>query len=86
MSTALRRKSATTVTASFREHGDAFATIKWRPLGHLLPRSSNGGWFQVENGIWQHFKTPPSEDELNEERAWLQKRREDAAKSAGGKA
>jgi hypothetical protein len=55
-----------------------YAKPKPRPMGHLLGRSPNGGWHQVEPGIWQHFKTPPSEEDLNEERAWLERRREDA--------
>jgi hypothetical protein len=57
-----------------------------RPLGHLLGRSPNGGWYQVEPGNWQHYKEPPSEEELNEERAWLRREEERKRKEAEGKA
>jgi len=49
-------------------------SIKWIPLGHLLTRSPDGGWFVIAPGIWQHYVRPPTEDELEDERAWLRKR------------
>jgi hypothetical protein len=58
----------------------------FEPLGHLLGRSPLGGWFEVECGISQHYKHPPSPEELREERQWLQKQREEAAKAAGERA
>jgi hypothetical protein len=44
----------------------------WRPLGDLArARSPNGGWFPVMRGIQQHYRAPPSADEVAAERAWL---------------
>jgi hypothetical protein len=49
----------------------------WRPVGHLIPRKPGGGWYLVERGCWQHYRTPPGETELREEREWLAQRRKD---------
>jgi hypothetical protein len=47
----------------------------FKPLGHLPCRSARGGWFKVEPGNWQHFKSTLSEWELREEREWLRNQR-----------
>jgi hypothetical protein len=52
-------------------HRNSSSKPEFAPLGHLLGRSPNGGWFQVAPGTMQHFREPPTEQELAEERAWL---------------
>jgi hypothetical protein len=84
MSTALRSKGATALTASLPS--EVIAKSVWRPMGYLLGQSPNGSWYEVEPGNRQHFKQLPSAEEIAEEREWLDKRRQEAAKSAGGKA
>lgn len=49
-----------------RPNGKPFA-----PMGHLLVRSPEGGWFCVRPGIWQHYTRPPTAEELEAERDWL---------------